>query len=91
MTKKVASPAGKSLFALATVGFLALPSVLATTYPATLAGCLSFAALFDNTCTDLTTATSFSSVASESVSCTGDVKYCAGSWDSTGSTCTWTR
>jgi hypothetical protein len=54
-----------------------------------LAGCLAFAALFDNTCTDLENAVSFSSIPSETISCTGDVGYCPGT--SSGSTCTWTR
>ena len=80
MTKKL-------LFsALAIAG---LAQVQATTYPATYAGCLAFAALFDNTCSDLTTATSFSSVPSETMTCTGDWNYCAGT--SSGTTCTWTR
>lgn len=83
MTRKTLAATLLSVVTYATVN--------ATTYPATLAGCLEFAALFDNTCTDLSTATSFDSVPSETVSCTGDVEYCAGSWDSTGSTCTWTR
>ena len=81
----------KLLTASAALALTQLAVVNAATYPATLAGCLAFAALFDNTCSDLSTATDFSSVASETVTCTGDVAYCAGSWDSTGSTCTWTR
>jgi hypothetical protein len=54
-----------SLPALFLAGLVGLPSALASTYPATLSGCLAFAALFDNTCTSLTTATSFSSVPSK--------------------------
>lgn len=81
----------KLFTATAALALTQLAVVNAATYPATLAGCLAFAALFDNTCTDLSTATDFDSVPSETVTCTGDVAYCAGSWDSTGSTCTWTR
>jgi hypothetical protein len=81
----------KLFTATAALALTQVALVNSTTYPSTLAGCLAFAALFDNTCTDLSTATDFTSVPSETVSCTGDVAYCAGSWDSTGSTCTWTR
>ena len=71
-----------------TVLLLLLGTAKSTTYPATLAGCNAFAALFDNTCTGGVAAASINALTGETVTCTHDVGYCVAG--TTGS-CAWER
>ena len=63
------------------------------TYTNTLASCLEFAAKFDNTCTDLSTAVAFASVPTKTVTCamTDSRATCPASGTVSGTSCTFTR
>lgn len=62
------------------------------TYTNTLASCLEFAATFDNTCTDLTTAVDFANVPEKTVSCTmPSTATCPASGTVSGTTCSFKR
>lgn len=73
---------------------LAISNVRAALPTASLSDCQSFAATFDNTCTDGTELSDLASHAGEDVECTGTMRCPGGSGSSTytsGSPCTWTR
>lgn len=76
---------------LALLGNASMSVVEDETYTNSYADCLAFALQFDNTCSDQTTATSFSSIPTKMMTCQLDRGVCPSHGTTSGSTCTFTR